>query len=217
MTFFRLSFLIICNTSKKAQFFSWHTYCYTRNIHVEGVNAMAEPRLDDELDLGIEKVPGSRKKLVIIIAVVVLLLALGGVAVWLLLPSGGGEEGGQTEPAPESATEPAESEQLPPIYHSLDPVFVVNLPPGGDVKMLQVGVDVLVRSSELEEFLKHNDPMIRNQLLNLFSSQDSVQLRTRAGKEQLQAKVLTELRKIVKQQGGTGEVEAVYFTSFVMQ
>jgi flagellar FliL protein len=182
---------------------------------------MVEPTFDDELDLGIEKTPGSRKKLVIIIAAAVLLLALGGAVAWWLF-SGDEESGAAEEPAAEAAAEqseeqPAESEQLPPIYHSLDPVFVVNLPPGGDAKMLQVGVDVLVRSEKLEEFLKHNDPMIRNQLLNLFSSQNSIQLRSRAGKEQLQAKVLAELRKIVKSQGGTGEVEAVYFTSFVMQ
>lgn len=209
--------LISCNSCKKTPFWYWHVYCYNRGYpRGRVIKDMAEPTFDDELDLGIEKSPGSSKKLVVIIAAVVL-LALGGMAAWLLLSGGENDGQGSAAAVEQGAAQQAGGERLPPIYHSLDPVFVVNLPPGGDAKMLQVGVDVLVRSEKLEAFLKHNDPMIRNQLLNLFSSQNSVQLRQRSGKEQLQAKVLAELRKIVKSQGGTGEVEAVYFTSFVMQ
>jgi flagellar FliL protein len=176
---------------------------------------MAEERLDEDLDLGIEKEGGSKKKLIIIIAGAVLLLVLIGVGVALLL--GGDDEGDAVEGEQEQAEEQADEEKLPPIYHSLTPVFVVNLPPGGDARMLQVGVDVMVRDPALLEFIKHNDPMIRHQLLNIFSSQDSSKLRQRAGKEKLQKEVLSELKKIVKQQGGPGEIEAVFFTSFVMQ
>ncbi len=176
---------------------------------------MAEEKLDEDLDLGIEKEGGSKKKLIIIIAGAVLLLALIGVGVAFLFSGDEGSEGAEAEQP--QAEETAEQEKLPAIYISLDPVFVVNLPPGGDAKMLQIGVDVMVRNPELVEFVKHNDPMIRHQLLNLFSSQDSARLRKRAGKEKLQSDVLAELRKIVKKEGGPGNIEAVFFTSFVMQ
>jgi flagellar FliL protein len=176
---------------------------------------MAEENLDDDLDLGAEQEGGSKKKLIIIIAGAVLLLSLIGVGVWLLLGGDDAEEGAEGEQA--QVEEEAEEEKLPPIYHSLTPVFVVNLPPGGDARMLQIGVDVMVRDPALLEFIKHNDPMIRHQLLNIFSSQDAAKLRQSSGKEKLQADVLAELQKIVKQQGGPGEIEAVFFTSFVMQ
>ena len=171
---------------------------------------MAKKKLDDDLDLGIEKGAGSKKKLIIVVAAVVLLLVAGG-AGWFLF--GGSSEGDQPQEA--AAEEPVE--ESPPIYHSLAPVFVVNLPPGGRAKMLQVGVDVMARKPELIEFLKHNDPMIRNNLLSLFGTQEGDALRSREGKEQLQKAVLKALNGIVEKQAGPGRVEAVYFTSFVMQ
>ncbi len=177
-----------------------------------------EQQLDDELDLGIEK--GGNKKLIIIIAAAVLLLALIGGGAWFFL-SGDEEapaEGEEVaEESAEQTAEEAEAELLPPIYHSLKPVFVVNLPPGGDAKMLQIGVDVMLRQPELQEFLKHNDPMVRDRLLTVFGAQDSKTLRSRAGKEKLQGAVQKELEKIVQELGGSGKIESVYFTSFVMQ
>jgi flagellar FliL protein len=176
---------------------------------------MAEERLDEDLDLGIEKEGGSKKKLIIIIAAVVLVLLLGGGATMLLLS--GDEEGVEADTAEAQQEESAAEEKLPPLYHTLQPVFVVNLPPGSDAKMLQVGVNIMVRQPELLDFLKLNDPMIRHQLLNIFSVQDSATLRDRAGKEKLQAEVQVELQRIVQENGGSGDIEGVFFSSFVMQ
>ncbi len=175
---------------------------------------MVNKKLDDDLDLGIEKEAGSKKKMIILIVVGVVILLGGGLGLgWFMLGGGSGDG----EASVEVDTDSAEAEKLPPIYLSLTPAFVVNLPPGGQARMLQLGVDVMARQPELIEFLKHNDPMIRNNLLNLFGTQDSDALRAREGKEKLQAEVLKVLNQIVKGQNGPGEVEAVYFTSFVMQ
>jgi len=175
---------------------------------------MANKKLDDDLDLGIEKEAGSKKKMIILIVVGVVVLLGGGLGVgWFML----GGESADWEESVEAEAASAEAEKGPPIYLSLAPAFVVNLPPGGQARMLQLGVDVMARQPELIEFLKHNDPMIRNNLLNLFGTQDSDSLRAREGKEKLQAEVLKALNKIIKGQDGPGEVEAVYFTSFVMQ
>ncbi|PLY15074.1 MAG: flagellar biosynthesis protein FliL [Sedimenticola sp.] len=169
---------------------------------------MADAKIDEDLDLGIEK--GSNKKLIFIIAGVVLLLIIGGVAGWFFLSGGDESEDAVAE-------EEVVEEKLPPAYHSLDPKFVVNLPPGGKAKMLQAGVDVMTRNPETIEFLVKNDPMIRHNLLNLFGEQDAAGLYDRAGKEKLQAKALEIINGIIKEQSGPGEVEAVYFSSFVMQ
>jgi flagellar FliL protein len=62
------------------------------------------------------------------------------------------------------------------------------------------------------------DPVIRNDLLMLFSAQNAEALATREGKEKLRADSLELVRKAVKNAGGNpGLVENVLFTSFVMQ
>jgi len=185
---------------------------------------MADENQEEDLDLGIEEEGGSKKKLIIIIAAAVLLLVLGGgAALWFL---SGDEESQDAESAETAQSESKEdgkgeadtdTSDLPAIYYSLDPVFVANLPPGGGAKMLQVGVNLRLRSPELLEFIKLNDPMIRHRLLNLFSVQEAAKLRDRAGKVKLQAEVLAEVAKIIEEQGGPGNVEAVFFISFVMQ
>jgi flagellar FliL protein len=173
---------------------------------------MADEKLDEDLDLGIESQGGSKKKLIIIGAAAgLLLLLLGAGVAWFFM---GGDE---NTPEGGDAEEVVEEEKLPAVYHPLDPVFVVNMPPGGNAKMLQVGVQIMTRIPEVVDFVKHNDPMVRHTLLSLFGSQDDARLRDRKGKEELQEEVLSALNKIVKDQEGPGEIEAVYFTAFVMQ
>ena len=66
--------------------------------------------------------------------------------------------------------------------------------------------------------MKTNDPAIRNDLLLLFGNQKYADIATRAGKEQLRADALAAVRKHHRAAGGHPErLEAVYFTSFVMQ
>jgi flagellar protein FliL len=161
----------------------------------------------EDLDLGEEK--KGKSKLIIIIAIAVLLLAGGGVAAFFLL-SGGDEAADETAEAVPQAVEKG-----PAQYIDFNPPFVVNLP--GKPSLLQIGVSVRVYSEPLAEFIRHNDPMIRHHLLNLLSSKDAKSLKTREAKEALQAEMLNELNKVVKELKGPGEVDGVFFTSFVMQ
>jgi flagellar FliL protein len=183
---------------------------------------MAEEELEEDLDLGEEQEGGSNKKLIIIGGAVLLVLILVGGGAWFFLSGDDSAtpETAQTEDAggdEKSDGEEKAEEKGPAMYHSLKPVFVVNLPPGSGAKMMQIGVDVMMRSPELLQFIQSNDPMIRHQLLNLFSTQDATKLRKRSGKEKLQEEVKSAIQKIVTDQGGPGKIEAVYFTSFVMQ
>lgn len=168
---------------------------------------MAEQQ-DEDLDLGEENSAGSKKKLIILVGGIVLLLAVGlGVGLMFL---GGDEEATEEEEAVAEAP-------LPALYHPLDPVFVVNLPPGGKAKMLQVGVQVMARDPALIDFIKHNDPMLRHNLLSLFGNKKDSLLRDRKGKEKLQQEVFDTINGILQEQNGPGQIEAVFFTSFVMQ
>jgi flagellar FliL protein len=59
---------------------------------------------------------------------------------------------------------------------------------------------------------------VRNDLLLLLGNQHYETISSREGKEKLREQALEAVRKVVKNAGGKGDlVEAVYFTSFVMQ
>ncbi|MCU7906116.1 MAG: flagellar basal body-associated FliL family protein [Candidatus Thiodiazotropha sp. (ex Epidulcina cf. delphinae)] len=171
---------------------------------------MANEQATEELDLGEEK-PNTTKLILIIVIVAVVLIG-GGIAAYLLLSGNGVAE---EDPAITEETAEPEVEQGPVQYLDLAPPFVVNLP--GRPSLLQVGVSVRVTSESLAEFIEHNDPMIRHNLLNLLSTANAKSLRTRSSKEALQAKMLQELNGVVKELQGPGEADALYFTSFVMQ
>jgi flagellar FliL protein len=171
---------------------------------------MADQQSSEELDLGEEK--SGKSKLIIIIAIVAVLLIGGGLAAYFLLM--GDDEAADDATTSEESAE-VEQELSPAQYVEMKPPFVVNLP--GRPSLLQVGVSVRVRSDEMVEFISHNDPMIRHNLLNLLSGVDAKALKTRKSKESLQAEMLKELNRVVTELKGPGEVEALYFTNFVMQ
>src|SRR5215467_7573376 len=156
----------------------------------------------------------SRGKLFLIIVIstaVVLLGAAGGTAWWLTAakhPAAAQVSEAKTAPPPAG----------PPLFVGLDPPFVVNFDAEQAVRFLQIAVQLETRDPATVELLKTNDPVVRNDLLLLFANQKYAQLSTREGKEALRSQALDAVRKVLAAAGGHPErLEAVYFTSFVMQ
>jgi flagellar protein FliL len=153
----------------------------------------------------------SSKKLLIIILAAVVVLGGGGAGAWLAF---GGK--GDAEKKAEEAKAEHEA-KLPGQFVTLEP-FVVNFGPGSSVRFLQIAVQLMTRDPHLVEFLEHNTPIIRNDLLLLFGNKQPEEVATNEGKEALRAAALEAVRKIVAAEGEKPEaLEAVYFTSFVMQ
>jgi len=148
--------------------------------------------------------------LIMIVAVLLSAAASGGAAWWF---------SSHAAPAAhaEGAAKEAEKPKLPAQYLALDPSFVVNLDDESASRYLQVEVQVMARDAAALEAVKLHQPRIRNALLLLFGQQKPADLDSRAGKEKLQAAVLTEIQKVLKDETGKPGIEAVYFTSFVMQ
>lgn len=161
----------------------------------------------DDLDLGEEKKGGKKKLILMIVGALLLFVGGGGAVYFLVAPSG--EQTAEGEAAEQEVV------KAPAIYHKFDPAFVVNLE--GKPGLMQVGIEVRVRDPLLDEFLTHNDPMIRDRILNVLGAQEGSKLRDRASKEALQGQLLAEIQKIVKDNEGPAEVESLYFTSFVLQ
>ena len=155
---------------------------------------------------------GAKKKLIIIIAVALLLVIGAGAATFFVL-------GGDPESAADGASGEAAAavEKADPVYLKLDPAFVVHLPGGASVKMLQIAIEVMTRTPSLAATLKANDPMIRHHLLILLEQQEATDLMTVEGREGLQQAILDLLSEKLKSLNEPGEIEGVFFTQFVMQ
>ncbi|MEY2115963.1 MULTISPECIES: flagellar basal body-associated FliL family protein [Rhodanobacter] len=148
----------------------------------------------------------SRKPLVIAVSVV-LLLALGiGGYVWRSRQSVPGKAG-------KSTPKVAQAE----LYLPLDPAFVVNFRDAESLRYLQVGVTLMSHDPAAIEVAKGADPVIRDALVALFSNQDFAIISDTAGRQKVQADALVAVRKIVRARLGRPGIDALYFTSFVMQ
>lgn len=161
---------------------------------------------------------GGKKKLLIFIAIGVVVLGGGGAGAWLML--GGKHDAADPKGKKEHVAdkEKKEAPKGPPLFLAMDPPFVVNFQSEQAVRFLQIAVQVMTRDLKTQEELKVADPIIRNDLLLLFGNQKYADVATVEGKEKLRQQSLEAVRKIIKDNGGEPEtVEAVYFTSFVMQ
>lgn len=174
--------------------------------------------IPDETPVVAQAPKKSGSKLMLIVGVVVLLAAGAGGYFFFANKSAApaahgeaaaeeGHEGGAHEPSAGSASN----------YLALSPAFTVNLSDDEANRYLQVEMEVMSRSAAALDAVKLHMPRIRNALLLLLGQQKYYELNTRAGKEKLQAQVLAEIQGILKAETGKPGIEAVYFTSFVMQ
>lgn len=151
-----------------------------------------------------EPAPRKPRKLRLILLALVAIVGIGGgAAFWFLKPS-----------APASASA---KPSAPAQYIALEPAFVVNLADEGGARYLQADVQLQTRDADTAAAVALHTPIIRNRLLLLFGQQTSQQLTGRNGKEQLQAQALAEVKKALKAQHAANQVDALLFTSIVIQ
>jgi flagellar FliL protein len=152
---------------------------------------------------------GGKRKLIIIGVAALVLLGGGGFAGWKMMSG---------KPDAKAVAKKEEVEKLPPHYINLDPPFVVNFEAESAVRFLQVTVGVMTRDPAVEIIVKENDPRVRNDLLMILGNQTYATVSTLEGKEALRTRCLDAVRAIVKEMGSDPKkIEALYFTTFVMQ
>lgn len=169
----------------------------------------------DELDLDVEpKSDGKKKKLIIIIGVVLLVVIATGAALYFT-----GVIGGNKHEADESADKGEAARELPAkaLYIKLSPEFTVNFENPTVANYLQMDIQVMSREQDVLTAIETHMPVIRNNIILLLSSQKYEEISTPAGKEKLRAEVLKTIQDVMQAEIGKPGVEAVYFTSFIMQ
>lgn len=170
----------------------------------------------------------------LLIALLALALIGGGAGAALLIKgwfshgssnsadAGGGEDAADAQDsgdAEESADAGGESskESGPAVYKSLDPPFVVNFDGQGKARFLQASLQVMTRNEDVVALLDQHMPAIRNTLVMLLSAQKYEEIGTSEGKEALREQARDAIQKILDEENSEAQIEAVYFTSFVMQ
>ncbi|MGZ5050369.1 MAG: flagellar basal body-associated FliL family protein [Methylobacter sp.] len=153
----------------------------------------------------------SAKKLIIMIVAAVLLVAAGGGVTFFLL---------KKDDAPGEKVEHVEEEeevQKEKAYFDMSKPIVIDFPQGAAMQHGRIALSMLAEDAETAEILKKNEPMIRNNLMMLIGGQDVAALNTREGKEALRKQILDSVNSVVEEMDGKGQVEEIFFTSFVMQ
>ena len=172
---------------------------------------------DDENAIELDdsgKKSGKGKLILIIVLVIVFLSGSTIGALYFTGALGGGDS--KKSDAGETA-EQVEEVLGPVTYFELKPEFVVNFEGEQKANFLQVDIQLMTRNSDVLSVLKEHAPLIRNNILLLLSGQKYNELRTLDGKEKMRAEVLAGVQQIVEAEIGIPGVEAVFFTSFIMQ
>ena len=158
------------------------------------------------------KDPATKGKLKLIIMIVVAVLLAIGLSVgatWYFMHNA------QSKPAETAETAPTGKQ--PAIFEPMAPAFVANYNQNGRQRYMQVSITMLGRNQADLEALKVHMPVIRNNLVMLFSGQDFATLATPVGQEMLRQKATASVQEVAQKELGKVVIEQLLFTNFVLQ
>jgi flagellar FliL protein len=165
---------------------------------------------EDQVEVVAPPAPRRKRRLPLLIGVVVVvvLAGIGGYVAFTQRAAQGGTHATKGEVAKVSRAE---------LYLPLDPAFVVNFRDDDSLRFLQVGITLMAHDQAAIDTAKAAEPVLRDAMVSLLSSQDYTVIGSAAGRQKLQAQALAAARKVVQARLGRPGIDALYFTSFVMQ
>jgi flagellar FliL protein len=173
-----------------------------------------EPTTESE-----EKPKSGKKKLIlfIVLALALVGVSIGGTLLALKLLSPAPEVVIELDAEGNPVEEIIEEVKGPAIYFPLRPALTVNYNAMGRQRFLRAEISIMTRDDEVVTAVELHMPMIRNNLIILFSGQTYNELQTDEGRELLKQDALKELQSIMQQEIGKPGIERILFTNFVMQ
>ena len=150
---------------------------------------------------------GKLKLIILIVVAVLLAIGLSVGATWYFMHS----------PKSEAVPQADVNVKLPAIYEPMAPAFVVNFNANGRQRYMQVSVTLQARDpADLKALMVHI-PVIRNNLVMLFSGQTFDDLATPVGQEILRQKTTASVQEVAQKELGKVVIDQVLFTNFVLQ
>lgn len=176
---------------------------------------------EEENNTNEEKDSGSMMKIILLVNAVLILIGIA-VGVTIFMMSGDDEQKAEPTDTEVLQVEGGSEAETPrsggtPIYVPLNPAFVVNFENQDLVSFLQVDIQIMTYDSAVEQALKVHMPVVRNELLLLLGGKQYHEINTREGKRKLSQEAIKEIRRVLEEVGAPSGIEALYFTSFVMQ
>jgi flagellar FliL protein len=103
------------------------------------------------------------------------------------------------------------------IYVSFFPPLVGNYSSGMKMKFFKADIAFRVTGTKAEDKVKYHEPLIRNQLVQLFSQQTDETLGSMDAKEKLRQEALKQVQKVLEQEEGKPYIEDLLFNNLILQ
>ena len=117
----------------------------------------------------------------------------------------------------EKAEEGTEEAAPAVAYISLFPALVGNFGTGPKLKFFKADISLRVTGAATEATVKHHEPLIRHQLVMLFSAQTEESMNAPEAKETLRAEALKQVQEVLTQEEGKPLVEDLLFNNLIVQ
>ncbi len=120
--------------------------------------------------------------------------------------------------APAWASEASAPEGAPKVsYINLFPALVGNYGEGPKLRYFKADVALQVKDPEAAKKVEYHQPLIRNQLVALFSQQTDATLGSVETKEQLRQEALKQVQGVLQQEEGAPLVDDLLFNNLIVQ
>ncbi len=173
------------------------------------VKRKAKEKIKEEEELQVDEEPKKgRNKLVIIIAAVLIFIGIGAMVVYLLT------SGSDKDNVAKGANE---NKKVQSIYYKLEKPFIVNLLTSGRQRHMQIDVTIKGKNQKAMEIIHKHEPVIKNDLNQLFGSQEMKVLQTKEGLLKLNEDATKTVQAFLQKEIGSPGIDQVLFTNFVMQ
>ncbi|MBC9252755.1 flagellar basal body-associated protein FliL [Pseudomonas alcaligenes] len=102
-------------------------------------------------------------------------------------------------------------------YYSLTPALVGNFGAGPKLKFYKADIALRVTGADAEKAVEHHEPLIRNQLVMLFSQQTEASMGDQNAKETLRQEALKQVQEVLTAEEGKPLVEDLLFNNLIIQ
>jgi len=118
-----------------------------------------------------------------------------------------------TAHAEDAAVTPAKT---PSAYVNLVPAIVGNYGAGSKLKYYKADIALRVHPDHVST-VEYHEPLIRDQLIQLFAQQSDADMNDFDGKEAMRQAALQQVQAVLKQEEGQALVEDLLFNNLVVQ
>ncbi|WP_217895633.1 flagellar basal body-associated FliL family protein [Oceanospirillum sanctuarii] len=109
------------------------------------------------------------------------------------------------------------AEGSPIAYTEVKPSFVLNYGGPGRLKYLKADITLVTSSPLAEQTVSHHMPLIRNELVSLFSRQTDEAVTTPVGQEQIRMEAAQAVKDLMQKEVGHPVIDDLLVLNFIYQ